>query len=823
VAEDRGTDQIVLDEFGLLYNLGGEAQNVPKGRAQACPNVVAYPGRVASRPGFANVASFASLSVVGLKEYVLPDVASKRLLALTSDGTLYKETGTYSFSSVCAGFTEAAITARMMSVTQFGREYFALNDSGRIPYAMPKSFDDTNVDEVAPCRPEAAPSLSAGSAGTVSAGVHTVRIAYLTRAGFITAPGPAATLTASGTATISVTGIPTGPSYVTGRIICISPAGVPDLYYIPGTAMHIGDNTTTSVSNIDFTDTDLISGTPISIADDPMSDRLNLIELPSQTGVAAYHNRLVWYGERNAFYKVGDSGPRNFNFNGGWAASIPNGWTQHLSGQTKGSSDAGAYGEYLIITGDGTNSKGMLHNNAKVLSWPRIRPGVEVRCRVRVKKNAAAAAGTFHVYIVDTSAGSTVPASGASFAVSQMSTSEWRVLDAQVMPAASFTPATTWEVRISTGGTGSGTALSNTGTILVDFLEMYHGDKPYSYSQARWSRVGQPDAYDDVFGVMTVGFDDGQAIRSAFTIGDSVYFVKERSIYQCRDDGASEPAFWGVSPVSDAIGTPSQKGVGYGDQWAVIASRGGLYYFTGGTPIPMTIDIQDEWNGINWLYGHLIHVTVDIEKKRIYVGVPYGSATYINRILTFQWWGQNPAGATAAGATSAAQASPWYMADTATVGVPCAAISERSNGLRDFVIGTTHTSNNLGRLDSTAHSDTMGASTQAIASSYRTGPIGQAGKRLLFSRYTANFKGSGSLTTAVYLPDNATAITPAIPSYTLQSAPKGDQEWPVIRGVTERCFFDWSTNATGAWFSLSRFALFGKEKPGGGERGTRDY
>lgn len=823
MASDRGYAETVLDKFELLYTLGSEAQNCPVGRSPACSNVVAYPGRVATRPGFSNVASFASLLVVALKEYVLPDVSSKRLLALTSDGFLRQETGSYSFVTIATGFTEAAISARMLSVTQFGREYFALNDSGKIPYAMPKSWDDTNVDEVAPAGPGAGPTLVEGAAGAVVAGTHQVRICFLTRSGHMTPPGPATSLSCSGTKTISVSNIPIGPSWVQGRIIAISPAGSADVYYIAGSAMHLGDNTTTSVSNINFSDSTLIAGTPISVADDPSTDSMNLIALPSQAGVGTYHDRLCWFGERNAFYRIGDFGPLGLNFNGGWISNAPLGWTTKISGgMTKGNSTGGAYGDYLVITGDGTNAKAEIENSEPILRWPRIRPGVELRCRVRIR-HSGATQGTFHIWQSTTAAGNNV-VGGMTVNFSALSNSEWRVLDGQVTAAASFTPGSTATIRIASGGTGvgTGTAINNGGQFLIDYIELYHGDKPYSYSNVRWSRPGQPDAYDDAFGVMVVGLDDGQAIRRGFTIGDNYYFAKERSLYETRDDGSSEPGQWQVSPVSHTVGTPSQMGVGHGDQWVVIASRSGLYFFSGGTPIPLTADIQDTWNTINWQYGNLVWVEVDNEQKRIYVGVPYAGSTTVNKILKFQWWGSSPIASAFAGSGSEVQANLWSFSDGQTI--PCGTLSERSNGKRDFVIGTAHTSNNLARFDSTALSDTVGAGTLAINSTYRTAAIGITGHRELTGQLVINAKGSGTMTIVPYMTDGVTAMSsPGIPSLVLANPPKQDQEYRAIRVVAPRAFWEFNTNAAGSWFSLQKLALMSKEKPYTGELGKRSY
>ena len=103
----------------------------------------------------------------------------------------------------------------------------------------------------------------------------------------------------------------------------------------------------------------------------------------------------------------------------------------------------------------------------------------------------------------------------------------------------------------------------------------------------RWcARLGtdEPEAYDGVSGIMEIAANNGQGIRAAFKLRNNLYFAKERSLYVTATDGVNEPSLWGVEEVSNAVGTPSAHGVGFGEEWVVIAGRSGLYYFDGGEP-----------------------------------------------------------------------------------------------------------------------------------------------------------------------------------------------------------------------------------------------
>ena len=95
----------------------------------------------------------------------------------------------------------------------------------------------------------------------------------------------------------------------------------------------------------------------------------------------------------------------------------------------------------------------------------------------------------------------------------------------------------------------------------------------------------------------------------------------------------NEPALWQVSEVSNKVGTPSAHGIGYGEEWVVIAGRSGLYYFDGSEPVKLSQEIQPTWDAINWEFGQRLWVQGDTQRKRILVGVPMGAATQPSQVL----------------------------------------------------------------------------------------------------------------------------------------------------------------------------------------------
>jgi len=190
------------------------------------------------------------------------------------------------------------------------------------------------------------------------------------------------------------------------------------------------------------------------------------------------------------------------------------------------------------------------------------------------------------------------------------------------------------------------TNLSNGDSVYVDEIEFYPTLNPVETSVIRFSNVEDPESFNGLTGFQQPAEENGQAVRNCFILRDFFYIVKERSIFVTRDDG-NEPDTWEIDEVSSRIGTPSPRGVGLGDEWAVIAAQSGLWMFTGGQIWQqnnlLSNEIQPTWDSINWKLGHLVDVKVDTTKKRVYVNVPLGaSATQNNTVLVVDYtegWG----------------------------------------------------------------------------------------------------------------------------------------------------------------------------------------
>ncbi len=279
--------------------------------------------------------------------------------------------------------------------------------------------------------------------------------------------------------------------------------------------------------------------------------------------------------------------------------------------------------------------------------------------------------------------------------------------------------------------------------------------------------------------------------------------MKERSLHVTADDGVNEPALWSIEEVSNKVGTPSAHGVGFGEEWVVIAGRAGLYMFEGGEPVKISQEIQPTWDSINWQYGHRIWVQVDIEKKRILVGVPLGTATEPSVVLVCdytQGLGDPLAMLSAPG--NSRKWTPWFISANSC------GIIERPSGVAQIYFGNNAANGKIYTLTPGQFSDDGAAINSYYTTAYLSG-TGAAG-RDLFGYLTANVQGSGTLSVNAFSPGGATETL--IGSWTLANPAPQDLEL-YTNLLAERISYQFGTNAPGSWFSITKFVPWVKPDP----------
>ncbi len=779
---------IPLTTFGSWMTLL-DPSDVSPGMSPDARDVEFFPGGVRTRPGLVSVypALGGTPSINGLKTYITTNLV-QRLVVLDSLGNFFKETSPGQLSIVASVISPGLFLA---STTHFGREYMAFSNTA-LGEDMPRQYDDIYFDRVSQIGPAEGPSVTdAADAGNISPGAHQCALIFVTRQGYWTMPSPPVTWTAAGGKKVNVTNIPTGPANIVQRLLAFTGAGGANFYQVPAT-MTINDNVTTSLE-VDFDDTILLAGVS-------MDDLFANVELPDQLGVIAYSDRLFWWGERAKMPNW-----RNLSLDGGWDASgngRPLGWqlgATFSAGGSRESSDV-VWGDAYKITADGsTISRGVIQQTALTDTDgnPLLQTNADYSVRARVKRTGNLTQGTFRINCFSVSRGFV----GIGMAVGALSASAtYQEFTAELMPSQIGPLPSDLMLQVYADGTPA----PNGEAFLVDNIEIFETNAAQNPSVIRASRNSDPEAYDGVQGLVEVAANNGQAVRAAFVIRSNLYFVKERSLYVTADNGSTEPAFWDVEEVSNAVGTPSVHGVGVGEDWAVIASRSGLYYFDGGQPQKISQEIQPTWDAINWQYGSTIWVTVDTQHKRIYVGVPMGAATAPNEILTMDYSEgfADPLLMMLYSPGRARKWAPWFIAAN------CAALIERTNGAAACFLGNNASSGQIYQLTEGQYSDD-GA---AINSYYTTAFLSQTGAtgRNLFGYLTTYAQGAGTLNVNAFTPGDATETL--LGALALSSPAPQDLELMTNLNA-ERVGYQFGTNAAGSWFSLTKFVPWTKPTP----------
>lgn len=669
---------------------------------------------------------------------------------------------------------------------------------------------------------------TAAAAGNIVPGAHQVCVMFQTRQGYLTKPGAATTWTASGGKRAIVANIPTGPSNVVARILCFTGAGGASFFYVGGGGslfsgnMVINDNTTTSLA-VDFSDAILLAGTNVD-------DMFRLVELGDCAGVIDYSKRLFWWGERNKMDNW-----VNLGFDGGFTGPAlphyPLGWTPDAAYAAGGTDEENfvAWGAAYSIVGNGsTATRGLMTQGAvqDSLGAPLIQANTDYTVRARCARNTTLVQGTLHVHLYSASAGISTP--GLQLTASQLSTNYVEYSAELTAPLATI--PSDLVLRVYSDGTPN-----QNGQFYVDCIEIFPTSQAANASLVRASRVEDPESYDGIDGMLSVAENNGQAIRSAFELRERLYFVKEHSLYVTQDDGTNEPALWTISEVSRCVGTPSVRGVGFGEDWVVIAHRTGLYLFSGGEPVKISQEIQPTWNQINWDCGQTIWVAVDTTERRIFVGAPFGSATTPNSVLMLDYHDLDSASAIEsspavnitytgrkAATDNARKWSPW------SIGANCCALVERQDGTAAAVFGSGNPGAGGGgptgkiyQLSDTQYSD----DGTAIASYYTThyfpertaeSSLGVGAHRKLFTYLTMYVEGAGNLGLTSFV--DSPSAAQAQQTLGLSSPGLEDLELP-INVLGERVAFQVSTSQAGAWFRLQRFTPSLKTDPWAPVRG----
>jgi hypothetical protein len=331
---------------------------------------------------------------------------------------------------------------------------------------------------------------------------------------------------------------------------------------------------------------------------------------------------------------------------------------------------------------------------------------------------------------------------------------------------------------------------------------------------------------------------------------DLLYLLKQSSMYSTEQNPNSEPGGWSIKEVSNKVGACGIAAYCTGEEWALMACRAGIFGYSGGQPVKLTLEIFNLWDCINWEAANTIVLRNDIENKRFYCWVPLPTGTSPQGVptATVQWLPNapyNPAPVTPnvcllcnyQGLDTAAELFAGPGVHTTMFGSlaavdmkrkwsiwqipsPYADFIYRPDGvdLPLFILNGIGSSKVYQLLTSQLSDDgvainslyTTYGHTNAVKSA--TIPIfGMHTKRYTVLQVTA--EGAGVLGVRI-LPNVINPRFPySIPVGINLVSPAFDDAFRPINVKAQRAFIEFSTNAVGSWFHLDKSLLTGKADP----------
>lgn len=800
-----GLQPVLVDQYGGLVTLI-DRSDLPVGVSPDCSNVEFFPGGVRSRVGFTTYLTTAS-NATGMLSYVDP-LYTRRLLILMTNGTITDDGAAIPFSDVAATTTAMGEQHRLRGTTLFGRAYFAvykLKDTpdnpsilDPIPFTPTASigvfkYDGQRITPVGQAAPTACFTVTPSAGGTMSAGRHDFVVVYETESEYVTPPSApvGAVFLLNQDADFAV--IPIGPGYVTKRTVFATPANSTSFFTLP--RFTIQDNTTTTLSGLTFTDSELISGTSLE-------DYIDNVPVRAMVGVEKYGSRLGYWGANGSTQAFSDAdvtssapisvGLRSLSFDER-DGTLPSEWVATGAGGAI-VTDPGVALQAYRITGDGaTATRGQIDQvalNYGLSGTNYILPGHRYGLRVRAKVDSGMAASnarvTVRVSASNVAGTGTTIASALIAEIAGYSGSYWdwgNVLGSEA-PVGQY-------VNITVAGENT---IPLGKTVFIDRIELYDAVEANMGSVLWVSPPDDPETVMDTTGLVQVAKDDGQYITDVFQLRGNLYVCKDHSLYVVTDNG-DEPYTWTVDQVSNTVGTPSPHGVALGDSWAIIVSRNGVYHFTGGTPEKISQEIQPTWDALDWTHGAGFWSVVDTSAQRVYIGVSTTiTSGAIAQVFVLDY--VEGFGDPIAGGGVGRKWTIWPMA--ATFG-HMVEMDTRDDAF------TVSVGTNLGQQTTGALADF----TVAFPSYYETAPVGSEIGRSLFDRLILRIRGAGSLVTQSRTPGGTlTTLT----AKTLSTAPDDDVEIKFHNIQTQLGFRVGTTGATDYW-SLRRLGAFLKQAP----------
>lgn len=334
-------------------------------------------------------------------------------------------------------------------------------------------------------------------------------------------------------------------------------------------------------------------------------------------------------------------------------------------------------------------------------------------------------------------------------------------------------------------------------------------------SIVRGSKVGYPESFSDIDGIMIVTKDDGYTVQNAGPLRTVFYIYKSLGVHYAIDN-SGEVGTWDVIPVDAGIGVPIH-GIAnivessinrHTSEITFLADISGLVLFNGTFLKPeVTWKVRDWWKQINFNYYHKVQVVNDPENQRLYVIAPINGATECNAFLMGDYSDCSFNMGGLAQFHQLIKWSPWqFHKDVTCIGIILT--SAYSGGTPVLAWGTINANvSKLFFLDPSKIIDDASAIDSYYEFTYQTVSLGW-----INGFRAARFRipnGNGNLILTAAGEDNTNIVTnPTLPQLAITNAP-GKDYLRLMNYNNEKMRLKLETNATTHYFTLTRAAIFG--------------
>lgn len=642
----EGSFSVPLELFGGV-NKDVSPIDLPEGLSPSCQDVAFLPGSVFTRPALSRLYAQSNPPSTPINFIGTFSRFNGNPLTVMMDGAgnLYFEDVNSAPGTIFTNTFGKVSPGQLVKADNGNNRYWMAFSDGLKGIDIPRYFDGTNFNRISQSGPAGTltPAQNA-TPGSITAGIHKVCLSFLLASGYITKPCPIASWTSLGNDSVQIPNIPTGGVFaisgsqtgdtVVGRILHFTGAGGSDFYYIAKTVANGGtmilDNTTTSVT-LTFSDAALFGGVPIGVKGNNL---FALDTLGPCLGLKFYKNRLVAWGELSKVTNL-----LNMDFDGGVSSAgggvfNPLGWSVDNT-VPAGSCVVSPYWQGAWrINGSGVSITGRIFQSCYQDSFGTaiVQPSTLYSLRFWAKANAASLSGFLNFKISSVSTGF---ASVGNVGANQISTSGgWLNVNFSAAMPAVIPSDMIFEL--------SALNLQNGGVVTLDEMMLYPTAQPVLINQLSVSYVNNPESFDLVTGLVSAEFPE-QEVLDCWEERDVLYFAKSDlntetgSLHSTQDNGSTEPSGWTVTQISKAIGLISARGSDLGEDYSFLADISGVYMFNGGEPLKVSQEEQSDWDSINPAAYQTIWMKNDRVARRLYIGIPIGTAPSPNVIKVMDY------------------------------------------------------------------------------------------------------------------------------------------------------------------------------------------